>query len=105
MSLGKRPNQDQLAPSNQDESSSFDIIGLKITETESGVVKVVEVKDESSGFNNGIKKGDTIIKIGRENISSIEDYNIQIKKYSVGDVIMLRLERNESQVIRAFTIK
>ena len=67
--------------------------------------KVIEFKDESSAFNNGIKRGDIIIKIGRENINSIEDYNNQINKYSIGDVIMLRLERNENQVIRAFTIK
>ena len=66
---------------------------------------VADLKEGSSAHKNGIKKGDVIKKISRKRINSVSDYNSEINQFDVGDVIMIRIERNENQGIRAFTIE
>ena len=106
VTLGQRPDQATLASLGETGSSSFDILGLKISETvNNNGVKVFEVEGGSSAYKNSIKKGDIIKKINRKPISSIAKYNEIIAKFEVGDVIMLRIDRNGNQGIRAFTIE
>ena len=106
VTLGKRPDEVVALEEKNIETQSYDILGLKIspTDDDSGV-KVSDLKEGSSAHKNGIKKGDVIKKISRKRINSVSDYNSEINQFDVGDVIMIRIERNENQGIRAFTIE
>ena len=106
VTLGQRPEDSAMASSENEPSGSFDVLGLKVSEiTDGDGVKVFEVEEGSSGYKNSIKKGDVIKKINRKSIISIADYDEIISNFEVGDVIMLRIDRNGNQGIRAFTIE
>ena len=88
------------------QEQSYDILGLKVSDNKNkDGVRVVDLEEGSSAHKNGIKKGDIIKKISRNRINTVSDYNTQISEFNVGDVIMLRIERNGNQGIRAFTIE
>ena len=105
--LGTRPIDGKLAKSNTkiEESKSFDIIGLKVSNTDNGVgVKIASVEKGSSAFRNGFRVDDVILKIGRESITSKSQYENLISNYEKGDVIMLRVMRDGNQGVYGFTI-
>ena len=105
--LGTRPIDGKLANSNTklEESKSFDIIGLKVSNTENSVgVKIASVEKGSSAFRNGFRVDDVILKIGRESITSKSQYENLISNYEKGDVIMLRVMRDGNQSVYGFTI-
>ena len=105
--LGTRPIYGKLANSNTklEESKSFDIIGLKVSNTDNGVgVKIASVEKGSSAFRNGFRADDVILKIGRESITSKSQYENLISNYEKGDVIMLRIMRGENQSVYGFTV-
>ena len=52
-----------------------------------------------------MQKNDIITEIGRKKIDSIDDYNNEIEKYSLGDTIMLRIIKNGQPRYEAFEIK
>ena len=106
VNLGKRPDEIAASEERNIETQSYDILGLKISDNkDDDGVKVIDIKEGSSSHKNGIKKGDVIKKISRRRINNTSDYNAQISEFDVGDVIMLRIERDGSQGIRAFTIE
>jgi len=105
VTLGRRPDQETALKEENIKTEEYDVLGLKISESNDDGVKVIDLKEGSSSHRNGIKKGDIIKKISRKRINSVSDYNAQISKFNAGDVIMLRIERNGNQGIRAFTIE
>ena len=105
VTLGRRPDQETALKEENIKTEEYDILGLKISESNDDGVKVIDLKEGSSSHKNGIKKGDIIKKISRKRINSVSDYNAQISRFNAGDVIMLRIERNGNQGIRAFTIE
>ena len=105
VTLGRRPDQETALKEENIKTEEYDLLGLKISESNDDGVKVIDLKEGSSSHKNGIKKGDIIKKINRKRINSVSDYNAQIIKFNAGDVIMLRIERNGNQGIRAFTIE
>ena len=104
--LGQRPDNDSSSSTNQNsnKSTEFDLIGLKIKNTNSEGVKVVEVEPNSSAYRGGIRSGDIIETIGRRIINNDSDYFDMIKKYDKGDTMMLRIVRNGNPTYLAFTI-
>ena len=104
VSLGERPNNESLLSGSWNNEHEFDILGIKIKNIESDGVKVVEIKTGSPASNNGIRSGDIIKTIGRRIIENESDYFDMIKKYNVGDTIMLRIVRNNSASYIAFKI-
>ena len=54
---------------------------------------------------NGLKKDDTIVKVGRKAVTSKDEYHSIIGNKEKGDVVMLRIERSGKQSIYAFTIR
>tara|TARA_B100001123_G_scaffold205326_1_gene232825 strand:- start:787 stop:2133 length:1347 start_codon:yes stop_codon:yes gene_type:complete len=105
ITLGKRPDEN-VAASENDPSEDFDVLGLKvIDDPDRGGAKIFEVEKGSPAQKNNLKKGDIIKKINRKPIESVEIYNEIISNFEQGDVIMLRIDRNGNQGIRAFTIE
>ena len=106
VTLGKRPDEVAVDEEKNIEQQSYDILGLKVIDNkDNDGVKVIDIKEGSSAYKNGIKKNDIIKKISRKKINNLSDYENQINQFNVGDVIMLRIERNGNQGIRAFTIE
>jgi serine protease Do len=103
--LGERPAQEDLM-SMSSKSVSFDILGLKVSElnSEKGV-KIVSVESGSVAQQNGLRKDDIIVKVGRSAITSKDEYHTIIDAKEKGDVVMLRIERSGKQSIYAFTIR
>ena len=103
--LGERPDQEDLM-SMDSKSDSFDILGLKVSELNSGNgVKIVSVESASVAQQNGLRKDDIIVKVGRKAITSKDEYHSIIDAKEKGDVVMLRIERSGKQSIYAFTIR
>ncbi|MAQ43423.1 MAG: hypothetical protein CMG25_02925 [Candidatus Marinimicrobia bacterium] len=106
VTLGKRPDEVAVDEEKNIEQQSYDILGLKVIDNkDNDGVKVIDIKEGSSAYKNGIKKNDIIKKISRKKINNLSDYENQINQFNIGDVIMLRIERNGNQGIRAFTIE
>tara|TARA_Y100001970_G_scaffold267137_1_gene356682 strand:- start:1214 stop:2563 length:1350 start_codon:yes stop_codon:yes gene_type:complete len=106
VTLGERPGEIAATEEKNIEEQSYDILGLKVSDNkDNDGVKIIDIEEGSSAHKNGIKKGDLIKKISRKRISNMSDYENQINQFEVGDVIMLRIERNGNQGIRAFTIE
>lgn len=102
--LGERPDQKDLA-SVYSSGSTFDKLGLKVEKindlqtknSENDGVIVADVKPNSSASKSGIRKGDLIIKIGSEEITSLKDYKTSILDLSSGDSIMLLIQNGRGR--------
>ena len=78
-------------------------MGFSVENHEDGVIIVDMAKNLNSRKQN-IKQGDVIIAIGRNEISTTNIYNKIISKYSLGDIIMLRIIRNGNARYVAYEI-
>ena len=104
VTLGERPSDGHVSSKSNEESES-DILGIRVSNTkDNNGVKVISIDKGSSAQKNGLAINDVILKIARNKINSVEDYENIIKEYSTGDVIMIRIQRNGNQSIRAFNI-
>ena len=82
----------------------YDTIGLKVGPNNDGVI-VLDIDKKSIAYKNNIRKDDVITEIGRQQISSPEEYKNELEKYSKGDAIMLRIIKNGQPRYEAFEIK
>ena len=72
-------------------------LGVSVYETNSSVIYIEYVQRGSAADKAGIEKGDKILKIDNESISSTAQFRYQLYKYNVGDKITLTIERNEKE--------
>ena len=101
--LGERPTNNSEKTFNPS-TISYDTIGLKVGPNNDGVI-VLDVDKKSIAYKNNIRKNDIITEIGRQQISSPEEYKNELEKYSNGDTIMLRIIKNGQPRYEAFEIK
>ena len=113
VTLGTRPNQDELSNVYQYKSETYDILGLIVknnlnnqnnSSNPKGII-VNAIKQNSPASENNIQKKDVIISIGTSDINNIKDYKSELDTYDVGDTIMLRILRNNNPFYLAFEIK
>lgn len=57
-------------------------------------VAVLEVVDNSPAFKAGLKKGDIIVKLGGNKVSSIAEFRYELYKYEIGENVELTLYRD-----------
>ena len=57
-------------------------------------VAVVTVEKSSPADKAGLKKGDIIVKIGEEDVSSIAEFRYELYKYDVGNKVKISFYRN-----------
>ena len=102
--LGKRPSEGNITSTYN--NKKYDMLGLKVDDSEDskGVI-ITDINPESQAYENNIRKNDLINEINRMTINNINDYNNEIKKYSEGDVIMIRIVRNGNNLYEAFEIE
>ena len=101
--LGTRPNQNDLLSGNLNIQNEFDVLGFTVKNHEYGVV-IVNMSKEINSRKKNVKRGDIIIAIGKDEISTTNIYNKVILDYSLGDVIMLRIIRNGNARYVAYEI-
>ena len=101
--LGSRPSQKDLISGNLNSNDQFDILGFSVENHETGVI-IIDVEKKSNSGKQNIKHGDIIVAIGRNVIQSVNTYNKTISKYSLGDIIMLRIIRNGNARYVAYEI-
>ncbi len=103
--LGERPDENNLASAfNKDKK--YDLIGLMVSENIKGTGIIIDkVNPESEAYKNNLRKKDVITEIGKTTINNIDDYYVEIEKYSIGDAIMIRLIRDGNPRYEAFEIK
>ncbi|MBC8214474.1 MAG: Do family serine endopeptidase [Candidatus Marinimicrobia bacterium] len=97
--LADRPKQEDLN-NVYSSSSMFDKLGLKVENiddiqtksSDSHGVIITDLKQNSSVSKSGIRKGDLIIKIGSDEIKSVEDYKNAIELLETGDSVMLLIQ-------------
>jgi len=104
VTLGTRPSEKDLA--NTYIKNRFDFLGLLVDDnTEGDGVLILDIDPKSEIYKNNVRKGDIITEIGKVAILNQEDYNNEIKKYSSGEPIMLRLVNDGIIRYIAFLIK
>ena len=102
----RRPDENNLASKSSAKTNTFDIIGLKVSGlNDRDGVKIISIENGSTAQQNGLRKDDVIVKIGRTSITTVEQYNEIMEAKESGDVIMLKIERNGNQTIFAFSIQ
>ena len=102
--LGQRPNENSIGDSYK-EQTRYDLLGLIIDDDDNQGVKIIDINAKGEAYSNNIRKNDIINEINRNEINNSEDYYREIKKYSKGDVIMLRIVREGNNLYEAFEIK
>jgi len=79
---------------------------LMVSENIKGTGIIIDkVNPESEAYKNNLRKKDVITEIGKTTINNIDDYYVEIEKYSIGDAIMIRLIRDGNPRYEAFEIK
>ena len=102
--LGQRPNENSIGDSYK-EQTRYDLLGLIIDDNDNQGVKIIDINAKGEAYSNNIRKNDIINEINRIEINNSEDYYREIEKYSKGDVIMLRIVREDNNLYEAFEIK
>ena len=108
MVLGERPDENNMVSSSKssEKTNSFDILGVKVSDiNDREGVRVIDIENGSTAQQNGLRKDDVIVKIGRSTINSIETYNEIMSSKEKGDIVMLKIERGGNQTVFAFTIR
>jgi len=106
VTLGERPSEQDLQSSYYNREKSFDILGLRVSESDNlqGVV-ITDIEKQSNAEKNSLKKNDLITSIGDNMVRNVAEYNKYLSDYSIGDIILLRILRNNSVRYEAFEIK
>ena len=102
--LGQRPDENSIGDSYKPKDK-YDLLGLIIEDIDNEGVKIIDINSDGEAYSNNIRKNDVINEINRIEIKNSEDYYNEIKKYSKGDVIMLRIVRSGNNLYEAFEIK
>ena len=110
--LGTRPDEENLRLGIYD-NDEYDKIGLKVENNssnslwgadDSSGITVSDIKTSSNAYNAGIRIGDIIVKIDRNKVMSLKDYNQALAGYSNGDPILFLIKRDGNSRFVAFEI-
>ena len=110
--LGTRPDEENLRLGIYD-NDEYDKIGLKVEINNSDSlwgaddnngITVSDIKTSSNAYNAGIRIGDIIVKIDRNKVMSLNDYNQALAGYSAGDPILFLIKRDGNSRFVAFEI-
>lgn len=94
--MDKMLDQRNRADNSNNESSSRPQLGLLIDEDSSGIT-VAEVIEESSSDGSGIQSGDIITRFDDNVIGSFRELRAMMNTKSIGDEVVLTVERKEEE--------
>ena len=106
VTLGARPDQDQMVDYFSGIDSAYDLLGFKVDNIEDQLgVQILDIDNKSNAYKKGIKKSDVITEIGNEKINNKDDYLSILSNYKSGDAIMLRVISKGTPRYEAFEIE
>tara|TARA_B100001778_G_C18585968_1_gene629842 strand:+ start:549 stop:1889 length:1341 start_codon:yes stop_codon:yes gene_type:complete len=104
ITLGTRPDQGSMK--DVFSLNSFDKLGMKVENNPDGEgILILDIDPKSEAYSKNIRKGNLITEIGNDTIETVEDYNLSLENYEVGDPIMIRIINNGNPRYEAFEIK
>jgi serine protease Do len=122
--LGQRPEDDRLAGDMRGDeggqedgatATSPDALGLAVQplgaaqaqalglNASEGVV-VANVRNDGPAAQAGVEPGDVVLEVNRHKVRSISDYQQAVGKVHGGDMVLLRLQRQQSSIYVAVRI-
>jgi len=72
-------------------------------EDEEGVI-VTDVKQGSSAYRKGVREGDLITSVNREEVTSVREYDQIMDKLKAGDVVLLRLKKRLRDSVNTYYV-
>ncbi|MCI5072144.1 Do family serine endopeptidase [bacterium] len=101
--------KEDLKPQSSVEKSvkqGYDALGLVVEPLNKGAkekgLKIVKVKPNSQAFKEGLRKGDIILQLNQQNMTSTEKYAKLIKDIRPGDYILMRVQKQQRALFIAF---
>lgn len=74
---------------------------LGVNEKQKGVV-VSSVDPDSVVYSKGIRRGDILIEVNRQNVTNVEEYSNAVKNLKKGDSVLLLIVRKQGTLFVAF---
>jgi serine protease Do len=71
---------------------------------EKDAVVITDVENGSVADQSNLKPGDVILKVNRQTVKSVSDYNKILKSTKPGETLLLYIQRDEARIFVAFTI-
>lgn len=109
LELGKRETGKEEETVTKSEDPDLPELGLQLRELDSelrsqldyykddkGVV-VADVEQYSAAFNANIRRGDLIVSIENDPVTSLSDYKKALKKYDKGQVVIFKIKRRTTE--------
>jgi S1-C subfamily serine protease len=78
-----------------------DKFNLKV---EKDAVVITEVERGSVADQSNLKPGDVILKVNRQTVKNVSDYNRIMKSTKLGETLLLYIQRDDARIFVAFTI-
>ncbi len=109
--IGEFPEELSTAIDEQEEKSELGLKVIDVTDSQAqrfdldakGGVVVIDVEADSPASDAGIRVGDVILTIGKEDIKNIDDYRAVVSKLIKGKSIIFHLQRGERKLYVAVT--
>ena len=101
--LENYPDSEEVTEQINEEDEEFDLIGLIVTNSESGV-KIKKIDKKSNSYRSGLNVGDIILTIDNQKVTNKNVYKELIYEYEKGDIIMMKKSRNGRPTFIAFNI-
>jgi serine protease Do len=76
---------------------------LGITKGQTGVV-VTSIDQSSNAYQAGLRQGDLIVQVDRQDVHNVSDFDAVASKEKAGDTMLLRVQRNGSMFFLAFQL-
>ena len=73
-------------------------VGINTVKDEDGNMKITEVIPNSPGEAAGLQKGDVILEVNGTKIKNTAHFRSQLYKYSIGDTITLKINRDGKEM-------
>ncbi len=71
---------------------------------EKDAVVITEVERGSVADQSNLKPGDVILKVNRQTVRNVPDYNKILKSTKPGETLLLYIQRDEARIFVAFTV-
>lgn len=76
---------------------------LGLSEKQKGVV-VTNVNPDSLAYSKGVRKGDVIVEVNRQNVASAQEYTNIVKPLKKGNSVLLLIVRKQGTLFLAFEL-
>lgn len=116
VTLGEAPNENLAAVEETPSRKSIERLGMEVSNltnelaskyginaNDKGVV-ITSIERGGAAFNGGLREGDLIKRVGKDDIANIKDYTNAINKVQPGETALFLINRRGNSMFIAFTV-